>query len=51
MLNNVRMKIIALSVFAALAAVALSACGECPCNSYNRDYLRDVPTSSSQSFD
>ncbi len=45
------MKIIAISVLGAIAAVALSACGECNCNSYNRDYLRDVPTTSSQSFD
>ncbi|MBR5212930.1 MAG: hypothetical protein IKV92_01570 [Akkermansia sp.] len=45
------MKMIAITVVGAIAAVVLCSCGECDCNSYNRDYLRDVPTSSSQYFD
>ncbi len=38
-------------VLGALVAAALSSCGNCNCNSYNSDYLRDVPTTYSQSFD
>lgn len=45
------MKMIALTLAGLLAGVVLSSCGECDCHSYNRDYLRDVPTSSSQYFD
>lgn len=36
-----------------LASVALSlfpSCGECACNSVNKDYLRDVPVTRSQRF-
>ncbi|MGN0836702.1 MAG: CGxCxC motif mini-lipoprotein [Akkermansia sp.] len=35
---------------AAVGVLTLSSCGECNCNSYNKDYLRDVPVSSSRSF-
>lgn len=44
------MKIAIISLVSAAAAVVLSSCGECACGSYNRDYLRDVPVSSSRSF-
>ncbi len=33
-----------------VAAVLPASCGECACNSYNSDYLRDVPVYSSRSF-
>lgn len=36
-----------------LVAVTLSlfaSCGECACNSVNKDYLRDVPVTRSQRF-
>ncbi len=31
--------------------LALSSCGECNCNSYNPALLRDVPVTSSRSFE
>ncbi len=33
-----------------VTSFALSACGECACNSYNPEYLRDIPVSTSRSF-
>ncbi|MDO5472099.1 MAG: CGxCxC motif mini-lipoprotein [Akkermansia sp.] len=45
------MKIIVISLLGALVTVAVTSCGgNCACNSYNSDYLRDVPRSSSRSF-
>ncbi len=32
------------------ASLLLCSCGECNCNSYNKDYLRDVPVTRSQTF-
>lgn len=37
-------------LLALVAPLVLSACGECPCKSANKDYLRDVPVTRSQSF-
>lgn len=31
-------------------ALLMASCGDCPCNSYNKDYLRDVPVSNTRSF-
>ncbi len=45
------MKTISLMTLASLAALALASCGPCDCHSPNKDYLRDVPVSRSQSFD
>ncbi len=45
------MKKIALTIAGVVTAALLASCGECACNSYNSDYLRDVPVSSSRSFD
>ena len=36
--------------FVAVGLLSLSSCGECNCNSYNKDYLRDVPVNSSRAF-
>ncbi|MBQ8479875.1 MAG: hypothetical protein IJ503_05765 [Akkermansia sp.] len=44
------MKKLAVCMLCAAAAVLLNSCGNCSCNSYNKDYLRDVPRSSSRSF-
>ena len=36
---------------ALVASLVLNSCGECACNSANKDYLRDVPKpSSTQNF-
>lgn len=48
--NNSRMKKIAYVIAGAVAAVLLASCGECACNSYNSDYLRDVPVYSNRAF-
>lgn len=32
------------------ATLILASCGPCPCNSYNKDLLYDVPPTSSKSF-
>ncbi|MBQ8516882.1 MAG: hypothetical protein IJ498_04810 [Akkermansia sp.] len=45
------MKKIVYLIAGAVAASLLASCGECACNSYNSDYLRDVPVSSSRSFE
>ncbi len=40
-------------IFLCLASVTLSlfsSCGECACNSINKDYLQDVPVTRSQRF-
>ncbi|MDO5470055.1 MAG: CGxCxC motif mini-lipoprotein [Akkermansia sp.] len=44
------MKMIAICVLGVVCTVVLSACGNCNCNSYSSDALRDVPRSSSRSF-
>ncbi|MBR5895411.1 MAG: hypothetical protein IKZ13_07710 [Akkermansia sp.] len=41
---------IAICVLAVVSAVVLNSCGNCNCNSYSSDALRDVPRSSSRSF-
>ncbi|MBR3925967.1 MAG: hypothetical protein IKJ58_04305 [Akkermansia sp.] len=41
---------IAICLLCVAAAVMLNSCGKCACGSYNSDYLRDVPRSSSRSF-
>ena len=45
------MKTLAFVLVSAAALVTLSSCGECACNSYNPALLRDVPVSSSRSFE
>ncbi|GEM_PF-1463429 len=47
---NERMKTIALMLIGACVAISLNSCGKCPCSSYNKDHLRDVPVSRSASF-
>lgn len=44
------MKMLCLALSVALAACALSSCGECACNAYNKDYLRDVPVTTTRAF-
>ncbi len=44
------MRTLAMMTLAALAALPFCSCGECNCNSYNKDYLRDVPVTRSQRF-
>ena len=44
------MKTIAFMMAAVLATGLLSSCGECPCNANHSDYLRDVPVTTSRSF-
>lgn len=44
------MKSLSLLLLGAAVAVLLSSCGECACNSYNKDYLRDVPVTTHRSF-
>ncbi|MBR2126248.1 MAG: hypothetical protein IJ943_05905 [Akkermansia sp.] len=44
------MKMPFICLLCAAAVVLLNSCGNCACNSYNKDYLRDVPRSSSRSF-
>lgn len=46
-----RMKTLVFIMTSVAAAVVLSSCGECNCNSYNRDALRDVPVYSYRSFE
>lgn len=45
------MKTLAFVLASAAALLTLSSCGECSCNSYNPALLRDVPVSSSRSFE
>ncbi len=45
------MKTLSFIVVSAAALLALSSCGNCSCNSYSPDALRDVPVSSSRSFE
>jgi hypothetical protein len=45
------MKTLAFVLLSATAALALSSCGECSCNSYNPALLRDVPVKSYRSFE
>lgn len=47
---NGRMKTIALTLIGASVMMVLTSCGECACNSYNKDYLRDVPVTRSARF-
>lgn len=49
-LNRRDMKTFAFMMVAALGAALLSSCGECPCNANHSDYLRDVPVTTSRSF-
>lgn len=45
------MKMMCLSLLAVMAAVTFSSCsGECACTSYNKDYLRDVPVTTTRAF-
>lgn len=44
------MKTLCLSLLGVVAVAALSSCGECSCNSYNKDYLRDVPVTTTRAF-
>ena len=44
------MKHLCLMLAAVLAASLFSSCGECPCNSYNKDLLRDVPVTTHHRF-
>ncbi len=44
------MRTLATLTLALLAALPFSSCGNCNCNSYNPDYLRDVPVTRSQRF-
>lgn len=46
------MKKLCLLSLGLLTASLFSACayGDCPCNSYNKDYLRDVPVTTHHSF-
>ncbi len=47
------MKELSLMLAGALALLAFPSCsgGDCSCNSYNKDYLRDVPVTRAQRFD
>lgn len=45
------MKTLVFIMTSVAAAVVLSSCGECNCNSYNPALLRDVPVSSSRVFE
>ncbi|MBR6576495.1 MAG: hypothetical protein IKK73_05120 [Akkermansia sp.] len=45
------MKTLVFMMVSAAALVTLSSCGECNCNSYNPDALRDVPVRSYRSFE
>lgn len=49
-LNRRDMKTIAFMMAAVLATGLLSSCGECPCHANHSDYLRDVPVTTSRSF-
>lgn len=44
------MKTLCLSLLCVVAVVTLSSCGECACNAYNKDYLRDVPVTTTRAF-
>lgn len=44
------MKTLCFSLLGVMAAVSLSSCGECACNAYNKDYLRDVPVTTTRAF-
>lgn len=44
------MKTLCLSLLGVMAAVVFSSCGECACNAYNKDYLRDVPVTTTRAF-
>ena len=48
--NRRDMKTIAFMMAAVLATGLLSSCGECPCHANHSDYLRDVPVTTSRSF-
>ena len=45
------MKTLVFVLASAAALLTLSSCGECACNSYNPSLLRDVPVTSSRSFE
>jgi hypothetical protein len=45
------MKTLAFFMVAAAAVLTLSSCGNCACNSYHPDALRDVPVHSYRSFE
>ncbi len=44
------MKIVFTLALGILGSLTITSCGECACNSYNSDYLRDVPVTRSQHF-
>lgn len=44
------MKTMCLSLLVLVAASLFSSCGECACNAYNKDYLRDVPVTTTRAF-
>lgn len=44
------MKTLSLALLAAVAVLTFSSCGECACNAYNKDYLRDVPVTTTRAF-
>lgn len=44
------MKTLSLSLLAVVAVGTFSSCGECACNAYNKDYLRDVPVTTTRAF-
>ena len=48
---NRGMKILVIVMTASAVLLGLSSCGECACHSYNPALLRDVPVSSSRSFE
>ncbi len=52
-LNSGAMKELSLMLVGALALLAFPSCsgGDCGCNGYNKDYLRDVPVTRAQRFD
>lgn len=45
------MKTLVFVLASAVTVLALSSCGECACNSYNPSLLRDVPVTTSRSFE
>lgn len=49
-LNDGRMKTLAIVLGCVCFTQLFSSCGECPCNSHNSDYLRDVPVTRSARF-
>ena len=44
------MRTIAVTVACAAVLLMLNSCGECSCNTINKDYLRDVPVTKAKRF-